>query len=205
MKNLNIQELQLFPTFLYSVDNFLDKKEKDQLLKYALKQYKPSNYTFQTKGTEQNKKQYKNLSDKIKLVSKDIFSRHKLIYDTFEITSMWTNIINENDSIHIHSHANNYLSGVYYLKTDENNSSIIFSDPRNQSMIISPKVSEWNIYNSCTWWMKPKENSVIFFPSWLQHYVELNKSKEKRISIAFNIMFNGLIGSAKELTQSTFK
>ena len=197
MKNLDIKESQLFPTFLYSVENLLDKKEKDKLLKYILKQYKPSDYTFQTKGFEKNKKHYKTLSNKINLIAKNIFDRHKLIYETFEITNMWSNVMSENNNIHPHSHANNYLSGVYYLKMEDNSSNIIFSDPRNQSIVISPKVSEWNIYNSCTWWMKPKENSVIFFPSWLQHYVELNKSKEKRISVAFNIMFKGFLGEEK--------
>jgi hypothetical protein len=90
-----LQELQLFPTFLYSVENFLNKKEMDQLLKYILKQNKPSNYTFRTEGLEQNKKQYKSLSNKIKLISKDIFNRQKLVQENFEITSMWSNIMNE--------------------------------------------------------------------------------------------------------------
>ena len=191
MKKLDIQELQLFPTFLYSIENFLEKKERNKILKYTSMKYKPLNYIFQPKNMEQNKEVYKSLSDKIKLISKNIFSRHKIIYDTFEITSMWTNIINENHNINPHSHANSFLSGVYYLKTDENSSNIVFSDPRIQSMMIRPKVSEWTLHNCISWSVKPKENSIIFFPSWLQHSIELNKSKE-RISIAFNIMFNNL-------------
>ena len=187
-----LQELQLFPTFLYSVENFLNKKEMDQLLKYILKQNKPSNYTFRTEGLEQNKKQYKSLSNKIKLVSKDIFNRQKLVQEDFEITSMWSNIMNEKNFEPPHSHANSFLSGVYYLKIHDDSSNIIFLDPRSQSKVISPKVLEWTIHNSSIWWIKPKQNSIIFFPSWLQHHVEPNQSKEIRVSIAFNIMFKNL-------------
>jgi hypothetical protein len=37
------------------------------------------------------------------------------------------------------------------------------------------------IQNSSIWWIKPKENSIIFFPSWTN--VEPNESKETRVSI----------------------
>ena len=202
---MDIKEMILFPTFAYGVDNFLNEKEKNKLLKYVLKQEKHLDHIFQTDGLDHNKKIYKCLSDKIKIACKDIFNYQKLIYDQFEITGMWTNIVNENNNLRPHTHSNNFLSGVYYLQTDDNSSNIVFSDPRQQSNVITPKASERTIHNSSAWWFKPKQNSILFFPSWLQHYVEQNKSKEKRISIAFNIMFNGIIGCAKNLTQSTFK
>jgi uncharacterized protein (TIGR02466 family) len=34
---------------------------------------------------------------------------------------------------------------------------------------------------------EPKENSLIFFPSWLQHEVKINNSNEDRVILSFNI------------------
>ena len=204
---MDIKEMILFPTFVYGVDNFLNEKDRNKLLKDVLKEEKKINldHRFHTNGMDHTKKIYNCLSEKIKTLSKNIFDHHKLIYNDFEITGMWSNVIKQNNDIQIHNHPNNFLSGVYYLQTDDNSPNIVFTDPRQQSNVITPKASERTIHNSSAWWFKPKQNSILFFPSWLQHYVEQNKSKEKRISIAFNIMFNGIIGCAKNLTQSTFK
>jgi ectoine hydroxylase-related dioxygenase (phytanoyl-CoA dioxygenase family) len=34
-----------------------------------------------------------------------------------------------------------------------------------------------------------KTGSLIFFPSWLYHSVDDNRSEKERISVAFNVMF----------------
>ena len=34
---------------------------------------------------------------------------------------------------------------------------------------------------------EPKENSLIFFPSWLQHEVKTNNSNADRVILSFNI------------------
>ena len=203
---MDIKEMILFPTFVYGVDNFLNEKDRNKLLKDVLKEEKKINldHRFHTNGMDHTKKIYNCLSEKIKTLSKNIFDHHKLIYNDFEITGMWSNVIKQNNDIQIHNHPNNFLSGVYYLQTDDNSPNIVFTDPRQQSNVITPKASERTIHNSSIWWIKPKQNTVIFFPSWLQHYIESSKSKEKRISIAFNIMFKGLIGSTEDLTQSNF-
>ena len=35
--------------------------------------------------------------------------------------------------------------------------------------------------------IEPQEDMILFFPSWLEHDVEVNQSNEERISIGFNI------------------
>ena len=37
------------------------------------------------------------------------------------------------------------------------------------------------------YWFPPVEGRVLIFPSHLEHEVEINKSKEDRISVSFNI------------------
>ena len=38
--------------------------------------------------------------------------------------------------------------------------------------------------------IEPKDNMIIFFPSWFEHSVQSSRSDEPRISIAFNIFIN---------------
>jgi uncharacterized protein (TIGR02466 family) len=38
--------------------------------------------------------------------------------------------------------------------------------------------------------IEPEEGLVVFFPSWLMHKVEPNKTKETRVSLSFNISFD---------------
>ncbi len=45
---------------------------------------------------------------------------------------------------------------------------------------------------------------MILFPSWLTHYVPVNDTKEDRISIAFNVMLKGKVGSSEEYQSAEF-
>jgi uncharacterized protein (TIGR02466 family) len=130
-----------------------------------------------------------------------IFEEQDIQYETFEITSMWANVLKTNENFHAHTHANNYLSGVYYVQTK--NTHINFLDPRPQSNVIRPAVNNYNIFNSSVLLLSATENKLILFPSWLQHYVSSNKDKEPRISVSFNIMFKGQLSTlqAKEYNE----
>ena len=47
--------------------------------------------------------------------------------------------------------------------------------------------NEWNRANSEVWSLDSSEDTLLIFPSWLDHYVEPNESDEDRISISFNV------------------
>ena len=70
--------------------------------------------------------------------------------------------------------------------------------------MIRPAVNNYNKFNSSSWWLPSIENSLILFPSWLQHNVASNQEKEPRISISFNIMFKGKLSSLKEKEYNEF-
>ena len=59
----------------------------------------------------------------------------KIIYDDFLITGCWANISAPGASHEAHMHPNNYLSGVYYVQTQEGAESITFIDPRARAFI----------------------------------------------------------------------
>ena len=49
-----------------------------------------------------------------------------------------------------------------------------------------------------------KQNRAVIFPSWLPHWVQQNKSKNKRISIAWNIQVKGQVGEHHEFQSADF-
>lgn len=114
----------------------------------------------------------------------------KIGYPAFEITGCWANINPPGVAHRSHSHPNNYLSGVYYLRTPAGADTINFHDPRVQTAIIRPPVSELTAANTDQVVVRVEPGSLLLFPAWLQHSVEANGSDGERISISFNMMFS---------------
>ena len=91
------------------------------------------------------------------------------------------------NTIHTHNDGNVYLSGVYYVTVPEGHcGSIAFHDPRGSHLTAAPD-SKYFEYKSI-FQIRPKENMLYYFPSWLEHEVSCNVSNEDRISISFNLI-----------------
>ena len=114
----------------------------------------------------------------------------KISGDAFEITGFWANINATGSGHKIHSHPNNFLSGVYYVETHEGADTINFHDPRAQASIIRPPVTDLTAENTDQVVVKVKNGDLLVFPSWLPHSVDPNGSGKPRISISFNVMFS---------------
>lgn len=113
-----------------------------------------------------------------------------VIYNSYSITGCWANISAVKTRHMAHTHPNNFLSGVYYLETGPGSDTITIDDPRPQSQVIRPDVKQSNADNAHQMRLTVNPGNMIFFPSWLSHSVDYNKSSGRRISIAFNIMFS---------------
>jgi uncharacterized protein (TIGR02466 family) len=113
----------------------------------------------------------------------------KIRYEGFSVTGCWANINPPGTSHPGHLHPNNYLSGVYYPKVKSGAASITFNDPRIQTAIIAPHVTEVDQVNAVQAHLPVREGRILLFPSWMVHSVDVNRSDSERISIAFNIMF----------------
>jgi len=111
-------------------------------------------------------------------------------HEGFGITACWTNVSATGASHKPHSHPNNYLSGVYYVQTHEGADVINFQDPRPQTSIIRPPVTELTAVNTDQVVLNVKNGTLLLFPSWLEHSVPPNRSNQPRISVSFNIMFS---------------
>jgi uncharacterized protein (TIGR02466 family) len=108
-----------------------------------------------------------------------------------DITGCWANV-NPPGSYHpMHHHPNNYLSGVYYLRTHAEANTINFLDPRPQAGIIRPPVTGLTAENTEQVVVRVQDGTLLIFPAWLKHSVDPNRSAGLRISLGFNVMFRG--------------
>ncbi len=114
----------------------------------------------------------------------------KVGYDTIEITGCWANIAASGASHAMHSHPNNFLSGIYYVHTHPGADSVNFHDPRPQTGIIRPPVTKLTSQNTDQVVVTVSDGMLLMFPSYLAHSVAPNESDTLRISISFNLMFS---------------
>ena len=122
----------------------------------------------------------------------------KIGHREFAITGCWANVAAPGGSHRMHSHPNNFLSGVYYVQVQEGADTIGFHDPRPQAGVIRPPVTELTAYNTDQVVVKVAIGTLLVFPAWLPHSVESNRSTRSRISVSFNVMFSDL---AEQLAQ----
>jgi uncharacterized protein (TIGR02466 family) len=111
-------------------------------------------------------------------------------YDAVEITGCWATVLASGAAHKVHHHPNNFLSGVYYVRSHPGADTINFHDPRNQTGIIRPPVVGLTAENTDQIVVRVKEGTLLVFPAYLQHSVDPNASDAERISISFNIMFS---------------
>jgi uncharacterized protein (TIGR02466 family) len=116
----------------------------------------------------------------------------------FYITTSWAVKFLPEGFAKEHTHSNSLFSGVLYLKAAEDTGRITFHKYHKYLNISSPTLqlgfAEWNIFNCDSWSIAPTENQIIIFPSNLMHSVEINNSKDDRISVAFNLFVKGNLG-----------
>tara|TARA_B100000925_G_C21825591_1_gene394866 strand:+ start:43 stop:633 length:591 start_codon:yes stop_codon:yes gene_type:complete len=104
-----------------------------------------------------------------------------------KISNMWA-IINSGGSANLrHQHGNSTISGAYYVRAPENSGDIVFYDPRPAAVYFHPNTVSPNNLNAQINGISPKEGALILFPSYLDHSVNENLSKNERIVISFNI------------------
>ena len=133
--------------------------------------------------------EFKSTVGDILLKAKECFG-HLDVQDKYvpEMTGLWGIINPPGSRNNIHTHPYNYLSGVYYLKVPQKSGNLVFLDPRPQAEVLSPpKKKDASIHIAHSVDYEPKENSLIFFPSLLQHEVKINTSNKDRVILSFNI------------------
>lgn len=192
----NTTALPLFPTLVWLHDLEAGRHEamNDRLARAidAIITPRPAllaGQTWQTDHDLHEREAFAELLPYIRKATTGALEFLEIEHDGFEITGCWANV-NPKGSPHApHTHPNNFLSGVYYLRTPPGGDSISFHDPRTQPNIISPKIRQHNNHNSTRINVPVKQGRLLLFPAWFRHSVLPNNGEGDRISISFNIMF----------------
>jgi uncharacterized protein (TIGR02466 family) len=117
---------------------------------------------------------------------------------SLRITQSWFNYSKPGEWHHKHAHPNSFISGVLYMKAAKDSDKIFFHNDSYKQLQIPP--SEFNLYNSNTWWLPVETGKLMLFPSSFVHSVEPVQANDTRISLAFNTFLVGYVGDENELT-----
>jgi hypothetical protein len=85
-----------------------------------------------------------------------------------------------------------------YIETHQD--SITFFQPDRKLYSLVPEYTTNQNAEHCSF--KPSEKEIIVFPSYLQHRVDRKLSDGNRLSLAFNCLLRGTIGSEDGLTEA---
>jgi len=105
------------------------------------------------------------------------------------VTGCWANINAPGTGHRLHSHRNNFVSGVYYVQVQDQADTVNFYDPRPQAGVIRPPTSGPTAENTEVASLRVANGALLLFPAWLPHAVDINRSQRPRISFSFNLMF----------------
>jgi uncharacterized protein (TIGR02466 family) len=196
---------QLFPEPVYftTLDKALTKAELKAISKQKTTTYKNIGNTTSDDTYVLNHKALKNFKKNIFTKVMDYFDKVVCTDNSITpyITQSWLNYTKTNQFHHMHSHANSYVSGVYYIAADDKVDKIIFHKPVGGPQRIKLNATKYNPFNSQTWWYTVKTGDLVLFPSHLTHGVDMKKEKDTRISLSFNVFFKGTIGDKRQLTE----
>ncbi len=123
------------------------------------------------------------------------FRRIGLAYDIDWTIQAWASVNRFGDYHDYHNHPRSYLSGTYYVKIptkfeklrlrrDARPGCITFYDPRYS---VNTGSIKGDPYVNPEYTVRPEPGMLLLWPSFINHFVHPNLSKETRISISFNI------------------
>lgn len=98
----------------------------------------------------------------------------------------WVNIKEPGESIEAHAHNDASLTATYYIRAKENSGDLVLL---NTEKIIDDKGAFTNNDKSTLEHIHipPKEGSLVFFPAYVIHEVQPNRSDDLRISLSTDI------------------
>lgn len=120
----------------------------------------------------------------------------KLSTTDFKITTSWMTKTTPGGYCHYHNHKNCYYSGVMYLDNHESGDLVFKNVLTNLHSICVNPADEWTQETYQTFYIRPQKNLVVFFPSYIEHKIDLYTGKPTRYSLAFNFHPTGKFGEA---------
>lgn len=114
-------------------------------------------------------------------------------YDAFSVIHAWVNKARVGAFQPMHLHGNSVVSGVYYLQASSENTPLIFEKSEiNTSPYLAIAPQEQTLYNANRMALPVKSGVCFIFPSNIRHGYDIPNKGEERVSLAFNVMLNGI-------------
>ena len=119
-----------------------------------------------------------------------------LNYDNkLEISSSWFTKTNKGEQSPMHDHKNCVFSAVYYYGDyDDQVGNLIFKNPIVNLTSYRLNVDKSNKFNTYDIEITPQAGSLLIFPSYVSHKIDVHKSDIPRLSLAFNMVPVGQYG-----------
>ena len=188
--------ITLFPSLVYksNINRLLSDDEKKLIQDKSLEiqNNKFNSSSVDNKILDNNNFKYINnfIQEKINFFIETIIQpKHNL---SCYVTESWLNFNKKGDSHHKHFHKNSFLSGVFYLSVNENDSITFLSPIKN---LFDIEKSEENELNADYARVKIKNGDLVIFYSHLDHKVDINQNNETRISLSFNTFIKGKLSN----------
>ena len=105
------------------------------------------------------------------------------------LTEAWLNVNDSRQCMNSEQVHGEVFSGIFYLQIPEGSGKLSIVNPGINNMWKGLTLAALkNQFTGETIRIEPVEGNIIFFPSYVPHYVETNNHDEERISIGFNII-----------------
>ena len=194
MNKLIVNKHFLFPTLVYSCDNFISNEECYKIKQFLLENVElsdhgaiPSSHGKSSFFTHQNViflLEENNIVSKLKqrldLVVKEYEKENKITVclSNVELHNSWYNIQKKDSVLHFHVHEGAIFAGALYIETDSDSSNLMIRNYNHTVNFISE--------HSDVVEFEPRMGRLILFPGWMEHgFNSLNQSKN-RIVVSFN-------------------
>lgn len=201
----DIKRSDLFVTPLWEVQMNYNKTFDEDLMKEISSFYK-MNQSFDSNIWLSNTPCLKRLRvdslDIIKRATEGQFITYGDSYNFYHIRG-WVNYLTSGKSIPLHGHGGSKMTMCYYIDMpEENGGDLILVDPRGG---VDWDKGNDGINGTKFTRIKPKKGSILFWPSFMLHMVEENKSKHPRISLTSDVtvMTDNEIENIKDIIRNS--
>lgn len=199
MKEKEFRVVELFSTPLMEVKVNLDENKILNILKNL--KYK-SSYLPQTYISKSNKILENKQLKKEKNIFKDCIKKYLdvLSYNKeFKILNSWSTKTEINAASQPHLHKNTWISAVYYPESNDGFSISFIRNLLDNYFFHLEYENSYNKYSNTEWVVKPNKDTLLIFPSNLQHKINLNTSDKTRYSLAFNVTPVGVFNKGSDI------
>ncbi|NBX49448.1 hypothetical protein EBT25_05790 [bacterium] len=114
--------------------------------------------------------------------------KYELNYDRCAI-ELWASVIRKGGYHPPHNHARSMFSGTFYVNVDADMSPLVLMNPTTPFRMHEGFVrdADKGPFTSDVLVLKPENNQMIIWPSWLNHYVPEMEVDKSRIAFSFNV------------------